>query len=90
MLSKFKEQLNKKGEVYLKIKVRPGKSKTSVKDVMDDEAVKIDVAAAPEKGKANQELIKFMAKEFEISRKNVIIISGAKEKVKLVKIVMRD
>ncbi len=87
MLTKFKEQLNEKGEVYLKIKVKPGVGKTVIKNLMDDDTIKIDVAAPPTKGVANKELIKFLAQELEISKKNVRIISGTKERIKLVKII---
>lgn len=86
MLIKFKEQLNEKGEVYLKIKVRSSTGKTVIKNLMDDYTIKIDVAARPVKGAANKELIKFLAREFEILEKNVKIISGTKERIKLIKI----
>ena len=87
MLSKIKKQLYKKGEIYLKIKARPGMSKNAIKEIMGDNTVKIDIAAPPVKGKANQELIKFLAQRFNVLEKNVKIISGAGERVKLVKIV---
>ena len=87
MFFEFKKLFLEKGEVYLRVKVRPNAAKTLAKEVMADETVKIDLAAAPVKGKANQELIKFLAKEFVVSKDNVKIISGAGERVKLVKII---
>jgi hypothetical protein len=87
MFVKFKKFYQEKGEVYLRVKVRPNASKTCVKEIMADETVKIDLAAAPEKGKANQELIKYLAKQFNIVADNVKIISGAGERLKLVKII---
>jgi hypothetical protein len=87
MLSKIKKQLYKKGEIYLKIKAKPGAGETAAKDVMGDGTVKVSVAAPAVKGKANKELIKFLAKGFEVSAENVKIVSGAGERVKLVKIV---
>ena len=86
MLDKLKQQLNNKGEVYLRIKVRPGAAKTAIKEIMEDETIKIDVAALPIKGKANQELIKFLADEFAVLKNNVKIISGTGKRVKLIKI----
>jgi hypothetical protein len=50
------------------------------------ETIKINIAAAPEKGKANQELVHLLSKEFDVSRDSVKIISGAGDRVKLVKI----
>lgn len=53
---------------------------------MADETIKIDVAILPIKGRANQELIEFLAKEFEVRKNNVKIIKGVGEKNKLIKI----
>jgi len=85
MLNDFKKKLLEKGEVYLRIKVKPNSSRSIITGVVDDE-IKIDIAAVPKKGKANSELIKFLAKEFEISKKNVKIISGATSRIKLIKL----
>ncbi|MDD4271771.1 MAG: DUF167 domain-containing protein [Patescibacteria group bacterium] len=87
MFFEFKKLFSKKGEVYLRVKVRPSAAKTCVKEIMADETVKIDLAAAPVKGKANQELIKFLARQFEVAASNIKVISGAGDRVKLVKIV---
>jgi uncharacterized protein len=87
MFVKFKKLYQEKGEIYLRVKVRPNASKTCVKEIMADETIKIDLAAAPEKGKANQELIKFLTKQFDAITGNVKIISGAGERLKLVKII---
>ncbi len=86
-LEKYKEALKKNKEVYLRVKARPGAAKTGVKDIMADQTLKIDIAAPAVKGKANQELIKFLAGQFAINKNNVKIISGAGERIKLVKIV---
>jgi len=79
--------LRRTGEIYLRIKVRPQATATKVKDLMSDQTIKIDVAAPPVKGKANAELIKFLAQEFAVTKENIKIISGAGERVKLVKII---
>ena len=86
MLVKFKELFFEKGEVYLRVKARPNAAKTCVKEIMADETIKIDLAATPVKGKANQELIKFLARQFAAAASNIKVISGAGERVKLVKI----
>ena len=87
MLVKFKKLFFEKGEIYLRVKARPNAAKTCLKEIMADETVKIDLAAAPVKGKANQELIKFLARQFEVAASNIKVISGAGDRVKLVKIV---
>ncbi len=86
MIKEFKKDLKFKGETYLKIKVLPSASKTEFKDFLYDGMIRMSVAAVPEKGKANKELIRFLSKEFRVNKKNVRIISGAGSRVKLVKI----
>jgi len=86
MLADKKKQLNKAGEIYLRIKARPGAVRNLFTEIMEDETIKIDIAAAPEKGKANRELIKFLAKEFAVLKNNIKIVSGQSEKIKLIKI----
>lgn len=86
MLSDFKKKLEKEGFLYLRIKARPGASKTEIKGIMADGTIKINVAAPAVKGKANQELVNFLAEEFSAKKGGVNIISGAGEKLKLVKI----
>jgi len=87
MLDKFKKQLINQGEIYLRIKVRPGAKKFEVIGIMQDGAIKINVSAPPVKGKANEELVKFLTKEFNIENNKVKIIGGTKERLKLVKII---
>lgn len=86
MIKEFKKDLKFKGETYLKVKVLPNAPKTEFKDSLYDGMIKMSVAAVPEKGKANKELIRFLSKEFKVNKKNVRIISGAGSRVKLVKI----
>ena len=87
MLEEYKEKLKKNNEVYLRVKVRPNAAKTTIREIMENETIKIDVAAVPEKGKANKELIAYLTKEFKINKENVKILSGAGDRVKLIKII---
>ncbi len=82
----FKEILAKKGSVYLKIKVMPGVGKSLVSEVLADETIKIALKSQAEKGKANLELISFLASEFKVSKESIKIISGRSSKIKLLKI----
>jgi uncharacterized protein len=82
----FNKALEQKKEIYLRIKVIPGASKSEIIEIMEDETVKIHIAAPPEKGKANIELIRFLSREFGTSKDKIRIISGAGERMKLVKI----
>ncbi len=92
MLEEFKKILKEKGEVYMRVKVRPNAGRTAVKEVMAGEegkTVKVDIAAPPEKGKANLELIKFFEQQFQAGKGSAKIISGKAEKIKLIKITVR-
>ncbi len=89
MLNRYKKILKQKGELYLRIKVKTQAQVTGIKQIFKDkdgEIMKIDIAAVPIKGKANRELIKFLADQFNVNRNNVSIVSGTREKFKLVKI----
>lgn len=89
MIKKFKKELQQKGEVYLRIKVHPGASNTQFKGILEDKnggIIKIDIAKAAERGRANRELTEFLAEEFTVNKNNVKIINGPKSRIKLVKI----
>ena len=86
MLEKYKEKLKIYDEVYLRLRVRPNVSKTEIREIMEDETIKIDVAAVPKKGKANKELIAYLTKEFKINKENVKILSGISDRIKLIRI----
>lgn len=75
---------------YLRIKVIPKSNKNEIVETFTDsdgeETIKIRIKAAPEKGKANAELIKFLSKEFGVPQATIFIISGKSERLKLIKI----
>ena len=74
------------GLIDLKVKTRPGAGKTELKGKRQDGVYKIDVAAPPEKGKANLELRRFLAKRLGLKQNNVTIISGSSDKNKSIRI----
>jgi uncharacterized protein (TIGR00251 family) len=76
MLSLLRNSLHEAGSVEFDVKVRPGASRTVAKDMLDNGVYKIDVAAAPEDGKANVELVSFLAKEFSVPKANIHIAAG--------------
>lgn len=86
------QNLNNKipNKEYLRIKVIPKSSKNQVTEIMEDETgeqtIKIRIKAAPEKGKANAELIKFLSKELKVAKENISILSGKTDQLKLIKI----
>ena len=86
MLSPIKFRLSSGSQIYLRIKVIPKSPKTEFTELMADNTIKIRVAAPPEKGKANQELIRFLSKELNVKKDQITIISGKTEPLKLIKI----
>jgi uncharacterized protein (TIGR00251 family) len=55
-------------------------------EVNNDE-ITIGITAKPEKGEANKEIIKKLAKYFDVSKSKVKIIAGEKSRKKLVEII---
>ncbi len=68
------------------VKVRVGAPKTHIKGIMADGTYKIDVAAVPEDNKANLELIRFLAKEFDVAKSDIEILSGQTNSKKILRI----
>ena len=74
------------GGVVFLAKIVPASSKTQVAGIMDG-MIKVKVSAAPEKGKANQCLVSFLAKKLGLKKKDIEIISGQTNPVKKVQII---
>ncbi len=70
----------------LKIKVIPRSPKTAFAGELADGTLKIKVAAAPEKGRANEELCDFLAGHYKVPRSAVSVISGQTSSLKLIRI----
>jgi uncharacterized protein len=60
----------------LSVKVVPKSSRNEIVEVQSDGTWRIKIAAAPEKGKANAELCDFLAKEFDVARSKVEVVTG--------------
>ncbi|MHC4395187.1 MAG: DUF167 domain-containing protein [Planctomycetota bacterium] len=73
------------GGVVFSAKIVPGSSRTEICGLFDG-MVKIRISAAPEKGKANQSLVEFLAKQLGVKKKDVRIISGQTNPVKSVEV----
>jgi uncharacterized protein (TIGR00251 family) len=71
--------------VVFKVKVIAGSSQTGICGFLDG-MLKVKVSAAPERGKANQCLISFLAKQLGVKKNAVSIISGRTSPVKQVQV----
>jgi len=71
--------------VVLKVKVKPNaKQQTIIEE--PDGSLKIALKSPPTDGKANQELIKILAKKFDIPKSEIIIKSGFSSRNKLIEL----
>lgn len=72
--------------MQLIVRVVPSASKTEVVGWMSDGALKIKLAAPPVDGKANQELISFLAKMLNVSKSEIQITTGLTNKKKTLRL----
>ena len=71
--------------ILLDIKAVPGASRTQIAGVQGDR-LRIQLAAAPEDGKANTELRAFLAKTLGCAKRDIALQSGEKSRLKTVSI----
>jgi uncharacterized protein (TIGR00251 family) len=69
--------------IRLSIKAVPGSSRNAFAGIQDGR-LRIKVAAAPEDGKANEELRVFLAKSLGIPKKDALLTAGEKSRLKTV------
>jgi uncharacterized protein (TIGR00251 family) len=67
------------------VKVKPNAQKQKIEEAADGSLI-VHLKSPPVEGKANEELIKLLAKKFEVQRSQVIIKSGIASRNKLVEI----
>ena len=75
----------KDGEITFTARVVPRASKSEIVGAHDG-ALKIRLAAPPVEGAANEELIKTLAKYFDVNKSAVEIVSGATAKTKQIRV----
>ncbi|MDD5749064.1 MAG: DUF167 domain-containing protein [Actinomycetota bacterium] len=76
----------KQKKVQIEIKVIPGAKKQEVKN-LDDGTYCVKLKNAPEKGKANEELISIIASYFDVDKKSVSIVKGMRGRRKVLEII---
>jgi len=79
------EVTEKNGTVTFKIRAQPRASKTEMVGEYAG-ALRLRIAAPPVDGKANDEVIKFFSKIFEVPNRNVEIVSGDSARDKIIRI----
>jgi len=71
--------------LFLDVKAVPGASKSDLGEIRDGR-LKVRIAAVPEGGKANEELRSFLAKTLGIPKKELIIETGEKSRLKTLRL----
>jgi uncharacterized protein len=75
----------KDGSITFAVRVQPRASRSEIVGELNG-ALKVRLAAPPVDGEANEELIRFLAKLFGVSRGQVSILTGQTSKNKLVRV----
>ena len=70
----------------VRVKVTPRSARSEVVGSLADGTLKVRIAAPPERGKANDELIVVLAEHFGVARSAVSIVSGHAAALKLVRV----
>jgi len=70
-----------KSYLFLDIKAVPGASASALGDVKEGR-LKVKIAAAPEDGKANEELRSFLGKLLGFPKRDIVLESGEKSRLK--------
>jgi len=70
-------------KIHISIKAIPGASKNELAGIRDNRLC-VRIAAAPEDGKANSCLCKFLAKTLNCAKRDVVLIKGEKSRLKVV------
>jgi uncharacterized protein len=72
------------------VQLTPKASKNAIpgwrKDAEGQDMLKVSVTAAPEKGKANQALIRLLSKEWGIPKSSIRIIRGDTDRIKIIEV----
>ena len=71
---------------HVQVKVLPRSSASGVVGELADGTLKVKIAAVPEKGKANAELCRLLAKHYGVALSAVTILRGHTSAIKLVRI----
>ena len=71
--------------LFLNVRVVPGASKSGIVEIKDGR-LKIRIAAVPEDGRANEELRLFLAKALGLPKRDIVIASGEKSRIKILRL----
>jgi len=71
--------------VKYQVTVKPGSSQEKVVSTASDTLV-VYLRAKPHDGEANTALVKLLAKHFHLAKSKIVILRGAKSRIKIIEI----
>ena len=71
--------------LVLNVRAQPRSSRDAFGEIMDD-AIKIHTTATPVEGAANTQLVAFLAKQFGVAKRDVVLSHGNKGRIKTFRI----
>ncbi|HYT96357.1 MAG TPA: DUF167 family protein [Casimicrobiaceae bacterium] len=74
------------GAITLTLHVQPGAGRSEFAGLHGD-ALKLRLGAPPLEGKANAELIRFLADTFGVPQRNVLLLRGETSRAKIVRVI---
>lgn len=75
---------NNKNKIEIKVTPNANSDKIVISEECEDYQVKIYVTVSPEDNKANDRVIKLLARELKISKSKINIIKGLKSRNKII------
>ncbi len=82
----MRNRLLRDGSLVLEVKAVPHARSSEVSELMANGSLKIKVVAAPEKGKANEEVCAVLAAYLNVPKRNVEVVLGHTSRQKRVRI----
>ncbi|XP_037813747.1 UPF0235 protein C15orf40 homolog [Lucilia sericata] len=76
-------QLDKSGNITIKILAKPGAKHNGITDI-STEGVGVQIAAPPSEGEANAELVKYLSKVLNLRKSDVSLDKGCRSRHKIV------
>lgn len=73
----------------IRVKVIPKGSRNEIVG-WEGDLLKVKIAAAPDKGKANEALVRFLAKEWDTAPSHIRILSGQKSRIKVLECYIKN
>ncbi|HJD59976.1 MAG TPA: DUF167 domain-containing protein [Rickettsia endosymbiont of Omalisus fontisbellaquei] len=86
-MNKFYNYNSSLYQALLSLKVKPNSKQNLISDfviINNIPYLKLSIKAVPEQGKANEEIINYLAKEWKLSRNNIEIIKGHTNSLKTI------